>query len=423
MEKLVIRGGKILKGEINIDAAKNSVLPIIACCILSSEDILIKNAPKITDIHNMLSIIKSIGGKAEFCGDDILINCKNANPGLVSADLTGGIRSSIFILGSILSRFKYANISYPGGCEIGLRPIDLHIYGLKCLNVHITESDGRIICDGSKIIGSTVDLDFPSVGATENIMMAGVLSSGTTIIRNAAREPEIVDLQNFINFLGGRVSGAGTGIITVEGVSKLGGGTYRPIGDRIAAGTFLCGCAMTGGEIKVNNIEPELLYSVLEKLRRCGCEIIEEKNSAVLRAKGRIKPIHKLETQPFPGFPTDMQPQFTAMLCIADGSSFIVENMFESRFKFTAQLCKMGANILVKDRIAMVKGVKTLGGTLVSSEDLRGGAALILAGLKAEGITTVANIHHVDRGYFAIESALKGVGADIVREQCIKENM
>lgn len=413
--QLIVRGKRRLYGDLRIPAAKNSVLPLIACCIMSQEEIHIKNCPALADIYCMIEIIKSIGGRAELFGDDLIIDCKNANPKLVSADLTSGIRSSVFILGPILARFRFADISYPGGCEIGLRPIDLHIYGLKCLGVQVTEANGMIVCDGSKKAGGVVNLDFPSVGATENIMMAGVLGKGTTVIRNAAREPEIVDLQNFINYLGGKVSGAGTGIIVVEGVNSLHGGEYTPIGDRIAAGTYLTAVATAGGNVRISGVEPELMFSVLEKLRYSGCEITEFSNGVNIEAGGRLRAISKIETQPFPGFPTDMQPQITAMLATCDGSSCIVENLFESRFKYTAQLIKMGAKIIVKDRVAVVKGMKSLYGAYVSAEDLRGGAALVTAALGAEGETVISGVHHIDRGYDRIEYALASLGADIVR--------
>lgn len=414
-DQLVIRGGRRLRGEVFVSAAKNSVLPLIACCILSEREIHIRNCPAIADIFRMTEIIRSIGGKAELNDGVLTVDCKDANPQLVSADLTGTIRSSVFILGPILARFRYADISYPGGCEIGLRPIDLHIYGLKCLGVKVTEANGRIVCDGSEKKGGVVNLDFPSVGATENIMMAGALGTGTTVIRNAAREPEIVDLQNFINFLGGKVTGAGTDVITVEGVSHLNGGTYTPLGDRIAAGTYLAAVAVAGGEARVRGVAPEHMHAVLEKLRRMGCGIDELADGVTIEANGRLRAVHKIETQPFPGFPTDMQPQLTAALASADGTCCVVENMFESRFKYTAQLCKMGARILVKDRVAVVKGVKRLSGANVTAEDLRGGAALVVAALGADGVTEVSGVRHIDRGYDGIENVLARLGADVRR--------
>ncbi|WP_251613477.1 UDP-N-acetylglucosamine 1-carboxyvinyltransferase [Pumilibacter muris] len=414
-EQLIVRGGRKLGGDLHVSAAKNSVLPLIACCIMSDKEIHIRNCPAIADIFSMIEIIKSIGGEAELSDGVLTVNCKNANPKLVSAELTSSIRSSVFILGPILARFRYADISYPGGCEIGLRPIDLHIYGLKCLGIKVTESNGMIICDGTEKRGGVVNLDFPSVGATENIMMAGVLGKGITVIRNAAREPEIVDLQNFINYLGGKVTGAGSGVITVEGVGSLGGGEYVPLGDRIAASTYLAAVGAAGGSARITGVEPEHMQAVLEKLRRAGCRVDDLPDGAYIQSSGKLHAVHKIETQPFPGFPTDMQPQITAMLAAADGTSFIVENMFESRFKYTTQLVKMGAKIIVKDRVAVVKGVKRLGGAVVCAEDLRGGAALVTAALGAEGETVISGVRHIDRGYDRIENALAILGADISR--------
>ncbi len=413
--QIIIRGKRRLDGELHVTGAKNSVLPLIACCIMSEKEIHIHNCPSIADIFCMIEIIRSIGGYAVLEGDTLVIDCKNANPKLVTADLTSGIRSSVFILGPILARFRFADISYPGGCEIGLRPIDLHIYGLKCLGVKVTEVNGMIVCDGSEKTGGVVDLDFPSVGATENLMMAGVLGTGVTVIRNAAREPEIVDLQNFINYLGGKVSGAGTGVITVEGVASLHGGEYTPIGDRIAAATYLAAVGTAGGSARITGIDPEHMHAVLQKMRRAGCKIDEFADGVFIRVTDRLRAVHKIETQPFPGFPTDMQPQITAMLAAADGSSCIVENLFESRFKYTAQLIKMGARIIVKDRVAVVKGVNGLHGTQVLAEDLRGGAALVVAALGAEGETVIGGVQHIDRGYKNIEESFARLGADIVR--------
>ena len=420
MEKLVINGGRRLSGILEIKSAKNSVLPIIACCIMSKEDILIKNVPKISDIYNMLNIIRSIGGKAKFDGDDVYINCKEVSPVLVDSNLTSGIRSSIFIMGPILGRFKRARISYPGGCDIGLRPIDLHIMGLKTLGADICEQSGIIACDGSGLHSGVVNLDFPSVGATENLIMAGVLTKGKTVIRNAAREPEIVDLQNFINYLGGNVVGAGSDTVIVTGVDGLGGGEYRPISDRIVAGTYLTAVAATGGDVTLTGVKPNMLYSVIEKLVRTGASIKETQSSVRIVASSRPKAVPKIETQPFPGFPTDMQAQTTALLSIADGSSIMVENLFESRFKYIMQLIKMGADITVKDRVAMIKGVKELRPALLRADDLRGGAALVIAALTAKGVSEVEGVCHIDRGYQKIEDDLSILGGDVIRKNIIR---
>lgn len=416
MEYLRVTGGNRLDGSLKIASAKNAVLPIIAGALLSEEDILIKNCSALSDITAMMKIIRSTGGKAEYDGNNILINCRNSNPALIESDLTGKIRSSIFIMGPILARFKHAALSYPGGCEIGLRPIDLHIFGLKKLNVKIREENGHIICDGSDMKSAEIDLDFPSVGATENIMMAAVFLNGKTTIRNAAREPEIVDLADFINSIGGKIYGAGTDTLIVEGVKKLSGGEYTPVPDRIAGCTFLAACALTGGDVYLENLRSDTVNAVTEKLMRAGCELTRGYDFVRIRSSGKLKAIHKVETQPYPGFPTDMQAPLVAMLTRANGCSVMVENLFENRYKYTVQLNKMGAKITVKDRIAVVKGVNKLHGTSIKSEDLRGGAALVIAALAAEGESIVTGVSHIDRGYYKIEDDFRSLGADIKRE-------
>ena len=416
MEYLRVTGGNRLDGSLKIASAKNAVLPIIAGALLSEEDILIKNCSALSDITAMMKIIRSTGGKAEYDGNNILINCRNSNPALIESDLTGKIRSSIFIMGPILARFKHAALSYPGGCEIGLRPIDLHIFGLKKLNVKIREENGNIICDGSDMKSAEIDLDFPSVGATENIMMAAVFLNGKTTIRNAAREPEIVDLADFINSIGGKIYGAGTDTLVVEGVKKLSGGEYTPVPDRIAGCTFLAACALTGGDVYLENLRSDTVNAVTEKLMRAGCELTRGYDFVRIRSSGKLKAIHKVETQPYPGFPTDMQAPLVAMLTRANGCSVMVENLFENRYKYTVQLNKMGAKITVKDRIAVVKGVNKLHGTSIKSEDLRGGAALVIAALAAEGESIVTGVSHIDRGYYKIEDDFRSLGADIKRE-------
>ena len=416
MEYLRVTGGNRLDGSLKITSAKNAVLPIIAGALLSEEDILIKNCSALSDITAMMKIIRSTGGKAEYDGNNILINCRNSNPALIESDLTGKIRSSIFIMGPILARFKHAALSYPGGCEIGLRPIDLHIFGLKKLNVKIREENGHIICDGSDMKSAEIDLDFPSVGATENIMMAAVFLNGKTTIRNAAREPEIVDLADFINSIGGKIYGAGTDTLVVEGVKKLSGGEYTPVPDRIAGCTFLAACALTGGDVYLENLRSDTVNAVTEKLMRAGCELTRGYDFVRIRSSGKLKAIHKVETQPYPGFPTDMQAPLVAMLTRANGCSVMVENLFENRYKYTVQLNKMGAKITVKDRIAVVKGVNKLHGTSIKSEDLRGGAALVIAALAAEGESIVTGVSHIDRGYYKIEDDFRSLGADIKRE-------
>ncbi|MDR0425882.1 MAG: UDP-N-acetylglucosamine 1-carboxyvinyltransferase [Clostridiales bacterium] len=419
MSYLRVSGGGRLSGELDIGAAKNAVLPIIACSILCEDEINIQNCAPLSDILAMLRIIRKTGGRAEYKDGGVYINCRDSVPVPIDGELTGGIRSSIFILGPILARFGRAQVCYPGGCEIGLRPIDLHLSGLKKLNVRIKDEGGLLVCDGRGMAAGEVDLDFPSVGATENIMMAAVFLKGTSVIRNAAREPEIVDLAGFINAMGGRVSGAGTDTVHIEGVKRLAGRAYTPISDRIAGGTFLTACAMAGGDVRLNRFNPGAVNSLTEKLIRAGMRVERGAQYMRIKSEGRIRAIHKIETQPYPGFPTDMQAQTVAMLTLAQGASMMVENLFENRFKYTVQLNKMGADITVKDRMAVVKGVKRLNGSVVTAEDLRGGAALVMAALAADGVSYIGGVDHIDRGYYQLEEDFKRLGGDVKRVEKI----
>ena len=415
MQKLIVQGGVPLGGEISVQTAKNAALPIIAACILTEEPIVIEKCPHLKDIDAMINIMRHLGCSASFDGDNLHVCCRDVSLNVINADLTGKLRSSIFILGSILSRCRKAYISHPGGCEIGLRPIDLHISGLKGLSVKIEDDGGVICCDGGDMKSGVINLDFASVGATENLMMAGALLDGETVIVNAAREPEIVDLANFINAMGGNVSGAGGSIIRVRGVKKLHGCTYKPMPDRICAGTFLAAVAATGGCATVKDVVPEHLFGITERLKKAGAKLTVRNGSVRICADGRPKAIHKLETNVYPAFPTDMQPQFCAMLSRATGSSVIVENLFENRFGYTTELVKMGANITVKDRIAVVAGVPRLHGAAVKACDLRGGAALVIAALAAEGKTEIFGVEHIDRGYESIEQSFAALGGRIER--------
>ncbi len=416
MQKLIIDGGVPLRGEVSVQTAKNAALPIIAACILTDEPVVIEACPRLKDIDAMLEIMRRLGCFAEFTADgDLEVCCRNIELNVIDSDLTGKLRSSIFILGSILSRARRAYISHPGGCEIGLRPIDLHISGLKSLNVKIVDRSGIICCDGSDMKSAVIHLDFASVGATENLMMAGALLDGETVIVNAAREPEIVDLAGFINAMGGQVYGAGSATVTVRGVKKLHGCTYRPIPDRICAGTYLTAVAAAGGDITVNNVVPEHILGITERLKMTGARLSVNRDCVRIASSDRPRPIHKLETNIYPAFPTDMQPQFCAVLTRATGSSVIVENLFENRFGYTAELAKMGALITVKDRVAVVRGVPTLGGAILHASDLRGGAALVVAALSASGRSVVHGVEHIDRGYEHIETVLTSLGANIKR--------
>ncbi len=415
MEKFVVNGGNKLIGELDVQTAKNAVLPILAASVLADDKVTILNAPDIIDVKNMCKILSVLGCNVEFNNKDIVIDATTMSNYQIPSGLAHELRSSVFLLGSIISRFKKAKIAYPGGCDIGLRPVDLHLNGLKRLGVDIEERDGYIECKCDKLIGNEVMLDCPSVGATENIMLAGVCAEGTTVIRNAAREPEIEDLQNFLNRIGAKVAGAGSSVICIEGVKKLAGTCYKPIADRIEAGTFLVATAMCKGEIKLNGLDGEMLSSILHKLNECGLKVLIGKDYLYLKCDSRLHSIKWVETQPYPGFPTDMQAQIATLCCVTKGQSIITENLFETRYKYVPELKKMGADIIVSGRNAIIKGIKRLRGTRVLTQDLRGGAALTLAALQAEGESEVLNISLIDRGYEEFEYKLTALGARIKR--------
>lgn len=418
MDKFVIKGGRRLAGEIGVEASKNSILPIIAASILTKEEVVIRNVPEITDLFKMLEILKSLGGEVFYDKQDKIVIIKNAgiNNFEIPEKLASELRSSFFMLGPMISRFKKARVAYPGGCDIGSRPIDLHLFGLRELNVRVSEDYGYIACDGSAMKPSVIHLDFPSVGATENLMMAAVLLQGETIILNPAKEPEIVDLQNFINLLGGKICGAGTNKIVIKGVKKLSGGVFTPMPDRIVAGTYMIAAAMTKGSVSIKNINPEYVFSLINKLRKSGCNI--KINSGIINVENFRRP-HAIsfETQPYPGFPTDLQPQLSVLETISKGMSVVTENLFETRFRHLQEMMKMGASITFRDRTAIIKGVKKLHSANVVAFDLRGGAALTLAGLVADGTTIVENVGFIDRGYDGLEEKLRLLGADIIREK------
>ncbi|MBQ3047797.1 MAG: UDP-N-acetylglucosamine 1-carboxyvinyltransferase [Clostridia bacterium] len=415
MEKYIINGGKPLFGEVDVPCAKNAYLAILAGCVLSSGVVKLKDCPNFEDINNMLEILSDLGAKIVKNKKDIVINCKTISKCQISTDLAHKIRSSIFLLGPILARLKKAIVCYPGGCDIGARPIDLHLKGLRSLNAKISESYGLINCEAQILTGDEIHLDYPSVGATENIMMAAVLAKGTTKIHNAAKEPEIIDLQNFLNKMGAKITGAGSDTINIEGVKKLGSVEYKPIPDRIIAGTYLIAVACCGGEVLVKNVESSHISSIISKLKTSGCKFDIKSDSIKIVSHGRLKSFKKLQTLPYPGFPTDLQPQALVLQSISNGTCMITENLFETRFKHVPELVKMGADISVQDRTAYVTGVKKLYGAEVSCSDLRAGAALTIAGLVAEGTTIVHNIKNIDRGYEFLEKAFKKLGADIQR--------
>lgn len=411
----IVNGGNKLEGSVTIKGAKNAVLPLLAACVLTEEEIVLENCPYLADVENMLSILRQLGCYAQRQGDSLIINAKNAHSYEMPEELSGEMRSSIFLLGPVLGRFGQAVCTYPGGCEIGLRPIDLHLSGLRALHAHIEESYGKIRCHPAVLKGAQIHLDYPSVGATENIMMAAVKAKGETVLQNAAKEPEIEDLQNFLNAMGANVRGAGSDTIIVRGVNRLHGVRYTPIADRIAAGTYLAACAMTGGDVCVRDIQPRHIAAVTSKLVEAGCTLQSGANYVRLMSDGRLRAFQRLETLPYPGFPTDMQAQMFALSCVAEGTTVISENVFESRYRHAAELTRMGANVTIRDRLAIITGVNKLTGAEVHSADLRGGAALVMAGLVARGQTRVNGIRYIDRGYERMDEVLKSLGADIRR--------
>lgn len=414
MEKYIIEGGRPLFGEVEIQSAKNAVLPLLAAAVLTDERVVIHKCPRIADVLNMVGILGELGCNTKFDGNDLVIDSADAANHEIPSSLAKELRSSVFMLGSVVSRFGRARIAYPGGCDIGLRPIDLHLNGLRRLGVCVSEGGGYIDCSCGKIEGAEVVLDFPSVGATENIILAAAKAKGTTLIRNAGKEPEIVDLQNFINRMGGKIRGAGTATVRIDGVRKLGGTEYTPVSDRIEAGTFLIASAMCGGEIELKNADADNISSLLHKLCEISCKISTKDDKIYIRSGRRLSP-KLVETSPYPGFPTDLQAPMTALACICDGSTVIVENLFETRFKHVPELIRMGADVTVRGRSAFVRGVGSLKGADVVAGDLRGGAALTLAAISAEGLSTVTDLSHIDRGYSDFEYKLRGLGARIRR--------
>jgi len=412
--KYLIQGGKQLHGSIEIENSKNSILPILAACILTDKRVVLHNIPKFSDILMMIKILEHIGLKVEFDDNTIIIDGALAQNYDVPQEVGASIRSSIFAMGAIVSRFKKAKMCYPGGCDIGLRPIDLHLKGLRELNIKIIEQHGFIYCDGKNMTGSNIFLSFPSVGATENIMLASILCEGTTIIYNPAKEPEIFDLQNFINAMGGNVSGAGTNQIIIKGVTSLRNVEYTPISDRIVAGTYMIATAMCGGEVCLKNCDYEQNAYLISLLTKSGCNITRESEGIIIKNDGHLKSIPLIDTQPYPGFPTDLQPQAMSMQTVSNGTCMLIENLYETRSKHVPELIKMGADIKIKDKTAIINGVPCLYGATVFASDLRAGASLILAGLVAKGYTTIDNNFHIKRGYENIHEKLSKLGAEII---------
>lgn len=416
MKSYIIEGGKKLEGEVKISGSKNASLPIIASCILNSNITKLYNVPNIRDTRITLKILRLLGCKIKKNSGKIEINSKNMTQKEIPEELMREMRSTVVLAGAILGRFKEVTFSYPGGCDIGSRPIDLHLSSFRKLGIQIEEESGFIHCKCDKIVGNDINLDFPSVGATENIILASVYAEGITTITNAAMEPEIVDLANCLNKMGAKVDGAGTNEIKITGVKKLKSISYGIMPDRIEAGTFLCMAAATGGNIKLLNVCAEHIVPAIHKLQEAGCDIAILKDSIIIKAPKRLKPI-EIKTMPYPGFPTDLQPIFGAMLTTAKGTSLIVENIFENRYKYMNELKRMGAKITIEGKTAVIKGVKKLSSTNAQSTDLRGGAALVLSVLGAKGKSRINNIEYILRGYENLDKKLTKLGACIVLEE------
>lgn len=415
MKKYIIEGGNRLEGTISISGSKNAALPILAATILNGGISIIENCPDIHDVKMMFDILEKLGAKVEKNGNTVTVDSQNLNKTEIPANLMREMRSSVIIAGALIGRFGECTFTYPGGCEIGARPINMHIDAFRQLGVTVNEEHGYIRCECNGLKATDITLDFPSVGATENIMLASCLAEGTTYIRNVAREPEIIDLQNFLNEMGAKIKGAGSNTIVVTGVRKLHEVRHKVIADRIEAGTYLCMVAATLGKADLVNANPEHVSAVIHKLKRMGIKVKTGKNYINIEANNRILPI-MIKTSPYPGFPTDMQSQMGGLLTIAKGTSIIVENIFENRFKYVNELIRMGANINIEGKTAVIQGVPKLYGAEVETKDLRGGAALVLAGLVAEGTTKINGIHYLERGYEKLTEKLSIIGAKIHKE-------
>lgn len=412
MPKIIVRKSGPLKGTVRIDGAKNAVLPIIAATLLTEEKTVLNGVPNLRDVHVISDLLRHLGAEVEYKDNTLTVDASNINTCEAPYDLVRKMRASFLVMGPLLARFNRTKISMPGGCAIGTRPIDLHLKGFKALGAKIDMDHGFVEASTEKLVGKKLYLDFPSVGATENIMMAAALAEGTTIIENAAEEPEIVDLANFLNEMGANVKGAGTNTIKIQGVEKLHGAEHTVIPDRIEAATYMVAAAMTKGDIVIENVLMEHLKPISAKLIEAGCEVIDMGDSVRVIGPEVLKPID-IKTLPHPGFPTDVQAQFMAMLTVAKGTAVVIETVFENRFMHVAEFNRMGADIKIEGRSAIVNGVEKLYGSNVNATDLRAGAALILCGLIAEGETQIGEIYHIQRGYVDIDKKIRALGGDI----------
>ncbi|MDA8442459.1 MAG: UDP-N-acetylglucosamine 1-carboxyvinyltransferase [Peptococcaceae bacterium] len=414
MDKILVKGGNPLVGKVTVSGAKNAVLPIIAASILAGSPVQIDDVPNLTDVDTICQVIASLGVAVARDGNTVKVDPAGLDTFEAPHELVSKMRASVVVMGALLARMGKARISHPGGCAIGSRPINWHLKGLEALGAQIRINHGYLEATAASLKGARIYLDFPSVGATENIMMAASMAKGTTIIENSAQEPEIVDLANFINEMGGKVRGAGTNVIRIEGVSHLNGAVHSIIPDRIEAGSYLVAAALTGGDVTVENVIIDHLKPVLAKLRESGVEVIEADTSLRVIRRSELKGID-FKTQVHPGFPTDLQAPMMALTTMARGTSIITETVFENRFMHVEELKRMGANIRIEGRTAIVDGVARLTGAQVKATDLRAGAALLAAALSAEGVTEIENTYHIDRGYENIVEKLQGLGAQISR--------
>ena len=418
MDKLIIKGGVPLKGEVAISGAKNAALPIIAATLLATDNVTLKNVPRLKDISTMVALLQKLGAEVVESEENTLqIAANQVNDLVAPYELVKTMRASILVLGPLLARFGRVDVSLPGGCAIGSRPVDLHLKALKSMGAEIEIANGYIKarCKRGRLVGKALVFDLVTVTGTENILMAAVLAEGTTIIKNAAREPEVVDLANFLIQMGAKISGAGTSTIEVEGVESLGGGIYSVMPDRIEAGTYLAAGAITRGQVMVKQVKPDNLLSMLCKFEEAGASLTIGEDWVNLDMHGLRPTAVNISTAPYPAFPTDMQAQFMALNSVADGSSSVIETIFENRFMHVQELQRMGAQIRVNGNAAMMQGIEYLTGAPVMATDLRASASLIIAGLAARGETTVERVYHVDRGYERIEHKLSALGADIKR--------
>lgn len=414
MDKLLIEGGARLAGEVTISGAKNAALPLLCAALLTDEAVTFTNVPRLNDIGTLLKLLADMGVKIDRTDDAVTLQAAQITKAEASYELVKTMRAAILVLCPLVARFGEAKVSLPGGCAIGARPVDQHIKGLQAMGAEVTVEHGYVLARSPRLKGARLFTDMVTVTGTENLMMAACLADGETVIENAAREPEVVDLANCLVAMGAQISGAGTDVIRIRGVSRLHGATHRIMPDRIETGTYLCAAAVTGGDVRLLDTSSAYLDAVVDKLMDAGCEVTSERNSIHIRAPERLKAV-SLRTSPYPAFPTDMQAQFMALNCVAEGAAVIRETIFENRYMHAVELQRLGANIRIDGSTAFVTGVSKLQGATVMATDLRASASLVIAALVAEGETTVERIYHLDRGYEKLESKLAALGARVRR--------